>query len=336
MPRHLLWAAAALLAALAGGVWWSRPLPVTTAAAARGDAAEVVYATGVVEPRQWAKVSALVRKRIVDICHCEGREVKKGDVLARLDDLEEKAVLSELQARRDRLKEDADRLKQLVERNVTSRVAYDDKLTQLREYDARLTAQRDRIFDLELRAPMDGVVLRRDGEVGEIAGTGATDVLFWIGQPTPLRITAEVNEEDIVKVRRGQVVLLRHEGFGSTPLKAAVDEITPKGDPATKTFRVYFALPDDTPLKIGMSIEANVVVREAKGALLVPSDAVRDGAVWVVEDGRLRRVPIEVGIKGARLTQVLSGLAATSHVVSPYRTGLEEGGRARALGRARP
>ena len=50
---------------------------------ARGSAAEIVYATGVVEPRTWAKVTPLVRERIVELCGCEGREVDKGDVLAR-------------------------------------------------------------------------------------------------------------------------------------------------------------------------------------------------------------------------------------------------------------
>ena len=110
----------------------------------------------------------------------------------------------ELTARRDRIKEDVDRIRGLVERNVSSRVAFDEKATQLREYDARLAAQRDRIADLELRAPMDGVVLRRDGEVGEIAGTANNDVLLWVGQPKPLRVVADVNEEDIIKVEPGQ------------------------------------------------------------------------------------------------------------------------------------
>ena len=44
------------------------------------------------------------------------------------------------------------------------------------------------------------------------------------------------------------------------------------GDPVAKTFRIYIALPDDTPLRIGMSLEANVVTREKQNALLVPAD----------------------------------------------------------------
>ena len=328
--NRLLQASLFLLAA-AASAWWifiSRPV-VSTATVTRGDAAQVVYATGIVEPVSWSKVSSLLRKRIVEICRCEGQPVKKGDVLARLDDVEEKATLTELTARRDRIREDVDRLRGLLERNVASRVAVDEKATQLREYEARIVAQRDRIYDLELRAPMDGVVLRRDGEVGEIAGTGNNDVLLWVGQSKPLRIVADINEEDIVKVRVGQKVLLRHESQAAAPLAAVVDNITPKGDPATKTFRAYFLLPDDTPLKIGMSVEANVVVREARNVLLLPAEAVNDGRVFVVENGRTRSVPVKIGISGARLVEVEAGLSEGQQVVSPFRPELRLGSRIR-------
>ncbi len=320
----------ALAVGLISAAWWWRIPTVATVLPVRGTAAEVVYATGVVEPRTWAKVSALVRKRIVEMCDCEGQAVKKGSVLARLDDIEERAVLTELQARHDRLKEDVARYKGLLDRNVTTRVAYEDKLTQWREYEARVSAQKDRLLDLELRAPMDGVVLRRDGSVGEITGTGPTDVLFWVGQPKPLRLAAEVNEEDIAKVKVGQTVLLRHDGIASGPLKASVSEITPKGDPATKTFRVYFALPDDTPLKIGMSVEANIVVREVQNALLVPADAVNGGAVWTVDNGHLRRTEVETGIKSARLIEIVSGFDVEQSVVAPAPASLKTGARVRS------
>lgn len=320
---------ALLLLAVAATMLWlvsSRPA-VETAAVTRGKAAQVVYATGVVEPVVWAKVSALQRKRIVEICRCEGETVKKGDVLARLDDVEEKAVLTELRARRDRIQEEVERTRGLVERNVASRVVLEEKQTQLREYEARITAQQERIHHLQLRAPMDGVVLRRDGQVGEIAGITSSDVLLWVGQPKPLRIVADVNEEDIVRVMPGQKVLLRHESQSGDPLLATVDSITPKGDPATKTFRAYFLLPEDTPLKIGMSVEANVVVREVENARLVPAEAVANGQVWIVEGNRVRPVKVRLGITGARMVEVLEGVDEGQRVVSPARGELKPGAR---------
>ena len=87
MSRILLLAAALLAAGVA------------VASPQRGDAAEIVYATGVVEPRTWAKVAPLLRERIVDLCNCEGEAVERGAVLARLDSRQPEASLAELRAR---------------------------------------------------------------------------------------------------------------------------------------------------------------------------------------------------------------------------------------------
>lgn len=311
--------------------WWFvlRGHEVRLVAPVRGDAAEVVYATGIVEPVHWAKVAALQRKRIVEICRCEGRAVQSGEILVRLEDDEERAGLAEIEARLQRFRDDAERLRQLVARSVSAQTLLDDKLTQVREYEAKLEAQKERIDLLKLKAPMDGVVLRRDGEVGEIAGIGTNDVLLWVGRPRPLRIVAEVNEDDIGRVRTSQHVLLRHEGGADRPLLATVDSITPKGDPQTKTFRAYLALPDATPLQIGMSVEANIVVAKAKGALLLPAEAVLDNRVQVIESGRAVRRTIDVGIRGTRMVEIRSGLTIEDRVVSPFRTELSDRARVR-------
>ncbi len=113
-------------------------------------------------------------------------------------------------------------------------------------------------------------------------------------------------------------------------LAATIDSITPKGDPQTKTFRVYLALPDDTPLKIGMSVEANIVVAEVKGALLLPAEAVIDNSVQVVEDGRAHRRAIEVGIRGTRMVEIRGGLGPEARVVSPFRSELGHRARVRS------
>lgn len=328
--RNVVRAALIAALALAAGLWlrWRSETVVELTVPKTGDAAEVVYATGVVEPRLWAKVVALQRKRITDICDCEGKAVLKGEVLAKLDDAEERALLAELQARRSTIADDVERTEKLVERNAVSRVSLDEKRTQLSEIDARIIAVKDRIADLELRAPMTGVVLRKDGEVGEIAGTGAEDTLFWVGQPKPLEVEAEVNEEDIARVKVGQAVLLRHEGHEGA-LSASVQEITPKGNPTTKTFRITLSLPDDTPLMIGMSVEANIVVKEAKGVTLVPAEAITGGAVFTVNNGRLVRQPVKAGIRGNRMVEIVEGVAPGTPIVAEATGAMVEGQRVR-------
>ncbi len=329
--RRFLILVVIVLAAAAAG-WWRFGLApqVTAVAATRGTAVEIVYATGGVEPVRWAKVASLVRDRIIDICHCEGKTVKKGDELAQLDDREVTAQVKELKAREAFLKREMERVSQLITRGAATTQAYERASMDLGQVQALIAVQNEKISEYTIVSPMDGVVLRRDGEIGEIAEVG--QVLFRVGVPNPLQVVAEVNEEDIPRVEVGQTVLFRTDAFPELRLEGKVREITPMGDVAAKTFRIKIGLPDDTPLKPGMSVEANVIVREKPNALLIPSDAVQDNAVFVIDGDRARRRAIKVGIRGTRMLEVLSGLKDGERVASPAPTELKDGARVRVAG----
>jgi RND family efflux transporter MFP subunit len=329
-PRILILIVIVLAAAAAG--WWryGRGPQVNAVAATRGTAVEIVYATGGVEPVTWAKVASLVRGRIADICHCEGKSVKKGDVLAKLDDSEVSAQLKELKAREDFLKREMSRVSELITRGAATTQAYERASMDLRQVEGLISVQNEKISEYTIVSPMDGVVLRRDGEVGEIAEVG--QVLFRVGVPQPLQVVAEVNEEDIPRVKVGQTVLFRTDAFPDRRLEGAVREITPMGDVAAKTFRIKVALPEDTPLQPGMSVEANVITREKPDVLLIPSDAVQDNAVFMVDGDHVRRRALKIGIRGSRTVEVLSGLKDGERVASPAPTDLKDGARVRVTG----
>ncbi len=316
-----------LLAAAAAYSRFSRPPAAATVAPTRGDAAEVVYATGVVEPRIWAKVTPLLRERIVELCNCEGEAVEKGAVLARLDDRQAQAILSELRARQRFARADYDRVSALVERRVASEQALDRARSELSQVEALIAGQETRLETYILRAPVSGVVLRQDGEVGEVAEPGT--VLFWVGEPKPLQVEADVNEEDIPRVAAGLRAVLKADAFPNRILEASVDSITPKGDPVAKTYRVRLALPEETPLLIGMTVEVNVIVQVAAQALLVPTNALRGASLFVVENGVARRRDVTVGIRGASHTQVLSGLDEAGRVIAPFPEDLADGAKVR-------
>jgi RND family efflux transporter MFP subunit len=294
----------------------------------RGDAAEIVYATGVVEPQTWAKVGPLTRDRIVEICDCEGQPVERGQVLARLDDSEERATLAELQARLDLAVTELERLSKLSAQSYASIQDAERGQSEVDQITALIAGQRAKLDSLVLRAPLDGMVLRQDGEIGEIAETGA--VLFWVGEEKPLIVTAEVNEEDIPHIETGQRVLIRADAFPDRVLEAKVGVITPKGDPVTKTYRVRFALPDDTPVRIGMTVDVNVVVGVSENALLLPAAAVNGTAVYVVAlDGTATRRNLEIGIRGETSVEVKSGVSDSDRVISPYPENLRDATRIR-------
>jgi RND family efflux transporter MFP subunit len=318
-----------VVAAAAAGVYarFGRGPEVTAVAATRGTAAEIVYATGGVEPVLWAKVASVVRDRIVDICRCEGTQVAKGDVLARLDDREIQAGLKELKAREQFLMNEMSRVSQLIAKGAATTQAHERAGMDLQTVQGLIAVQTEKIADYTIVAPMDGMVLRRDGEVGEIAESG--QILFRIGVPKPLQVVAEVNEEDIPRVALGQVALFRTDAFPGRRLEGKVAEITPMGDVNAKTFRVKMALPDDTPLRPGMSVEANIVTREKENALLMPADAVQGSAVFVVDGGRVRKRTVTIGIRGTRAVEVLDGLKEGERIASPATAALADGVRVR-------
>ncbi|MBI2978666.1 MAG: efflux RND transporter periplasmic adaptor subunit [Rhodospirillales bacterium] len=323
---------------MAVGLAWRSSAPsVAVGAPKRGPAVEAVYATGVVEPVVWAKVASLVRGRIVSHCACEGRAVKAGDVLARLDEKEQAARVRELEARQTFLRQEQERYKKLVQSQTTSIKEYERTVSELAQNERTVSelaqnheaiaAARERLIDYTVRAPIDGVVLRRDGEIGEIAEVG--QALFWVGQPAPLWITAEVDEEDIPRVKEGQRTLIKADAFPGRELAGRVERITPKGDPILKSYRVRVALPAETPLMIGMTTEINVVVREVKDTLLLPIDAIHGGFAFVLAGDRARAVKVTTGIRGQAFIQVTGGLNADARVILDAPPTLKDGERVR-------
>jgi RND family efflux transporter MFP subunit len=333
-----------LLAFLATGgavawFWFGLPPQVAIVTAVQGPAVEAVYATGAVEPVHWARVGPAVRARVTAVLVEEGARVVEGATMARLDDRQNRSMAEEAEARARFANEDLARTRTLVSRDIAARATLERAERDARTARAFADAAIQRLDDFLVRAPTDGVVLRRDVEVGEVVDTPAS--LFWIGEPRPLRITAEVDEEDIARIAIGQRVLLRADAFGGRVMTAEVAQITPKGDTTRKSYRVRLALPDDTPLLIGMTVEANIVLRDTPDAVLLPPAAVvlpaaprgviqapgatRSAVVWVVEKETVRRREVEIGVQAPRSMEIRRGLAAGETVVLSPPAGLVDG-----------
>ena len=331
--KHIITALGALACLLAAGVflWRGGAAPaLAVATVSPGKAVEAVYATATVEPLTWSAIAPIKTGRIVEISAKEGDEVKAGDILARLDDGDLRAQLVRQEALQVLQTLDLNRAKELIDKKGISQQAYDAAVSALAQTQAGITTIKEQISQLALTAPMDGTVLWRDVEPGEVKTGGLP--IFWVGQPKPLRLKTDVDEEDIPLIRPGQNVLITADAFPSKILEGKVDWISPKGNTLNKSYRVYVALPDNTPLMIGMTVETNTITQEKENALLIPSSALIEGpAVWQVvrKNGAsvLKKQAVTPGIKGAQKTEILSGLAQGDRVVTMPVTSLKDGQR---------
>ncbi len=320
--------------AIAGGVcatiavlaWRLGPTRVQVVLPTRASAVEAIYATGSVEPTVMLPIAPRVAGTVAKIQTDEGSSVRKGQVLARLEDTDLKSTVDELTARARYAKEQFDRTEDLVHRGFVSPTELDRTRSELDAANASLMrAQTQRDFTA-LRAPADGVIIRRDGEVGQYFAAG--QALFYLSCCAPLRVSVEVDEEDIVRVHIGQKVILRTDALAGRTLDGEVSQITPKGDPVARSYRVRIRLADPTPLQVGMTVDANLIVAEHADAMLVPTAAVLDNHVWLVREGRLHRQAVRTGVVGAERTEILEGLGPSDYIVVAPSEGLVEQERA--------
>ena len=109
-----------------------RPSP--RRAAILAPVSEAIYGTGTVEPERWAKVVPLQRRRLVELCRCEGQAVKAGQVLGRQDDAEEVSALHELEINNEQLARDLrSRRGAIATRTMPRRREYEQRSTQFEE-----------------------------------------------------------------------------------------------------------------------------------------------------------------------------------------------------------
>ena len=333
-PHWGRWAVLVVLLCIAAAsiYWVTLPPAVAVVAPHRGPAVQAVYATGTVEPSVMVPIAARTTARLVELKVDEGAVVEKGQLLARLENEDMRRAIEITEAEERYVKGQLDRQARLVNRGVAARSAYDRALADWEKARAAKERAEAEAGFLDLVAPAAGTIIRRDGEIGQMIGANQT--VLWLSCCAPLRVSAEVDEEDIAQVRPGQEVLIRADAFPGEIFHGKVQSITPKGDPVARTYRVRISLPPDTPLMIGMTAETNIVLRKSENALLVPAGAVQQDTVWRVEDGRLSPQRVTIGAKGASEVEILSGLADGDRIVLAPEPGLEAGQPVRSFGAA--
>lgn len=288
----------------------------------RGLAVQAVYATGTVEPVVMLPVAPRMSSRLKALLVDEGQPVQKGEILARLEDTDIRKELEEAQIRVDFAQKAYDRKAPLVENGAVSHQSFDQAEAELESAKAVVEKITANLSYMTLFAPDEGMVIRRDGEIGEFIAAGQP--VFWLGSGG-MRVITEVDEEDIALIAPGQKAFISADAFPGQVFEGQVQTITPKGDPVARSYRVRITLSADTELMIGMTAEANIVTRENNNALLIPASAIQNEAVWVVKAGELQSRKVKLDAQNLDTVEVLEGLSESDLIVKNPSEDLKEG-----------
>jgi RND family efflux transporter MFP subunit len=317
------------LALIGTAAWWlTLPSLVQVVAPTKGEAVDAIYASGQVEPGVQLPIAPRNAGYVATVLVREGDAVKRGQVLLRLQDDDLANGEAELAARADLARRQWQRAQDLVKQGFVSQAELDRARSEHDAVKAALARSQSQRRFLQLTAPADGLILKRDVEVGQFVNVG--QALLYLSCCAPLRVSAEVDEEDIGRVQIGQPVLLRADALGDTVIAAEVTEITPKGDPVSRSYRVRMKIADPQRLRVGMTVDANIVLARRQQALLLPRTAVTEQQVWLVRNGKLERRKVVTGAATVEKIEIRSGISAQDNVVIKPDASFKPGQRVRS------
>ncbi len=286
--------------------------------------------TGTVNPRRRVTVSAEVPGRIVELPVEEGAVVKKGQLLARVNDTDIRLQIDEArssvsQDRVDLAREDFERKKQLADDGVISKAILDQSEhhylsleSQYNSTQARIRQLQEQLGKTRITAPMSGRVAKRTMNQGEVAAAGMPILI--LENMEEVLVDLELSDRDIVKVQKGQPVEATTDAFPGRIFLGVLENIASSAQPVTRTFRVEARIGNqDGSLRSGMITSLRIVLEKSHG-LVVPTEALlgrrgEDAEVFVVAGGIARKVPVRLGSALDREVEVVAGLAEGDEVI---------------------
>lgn len=317
--------------------------PAATSAAARpaltvslvspqsGDWPQRLVANGNVMAWQEAVIGAEgVGLRLTEVRVNVGDSVKRGQLLARLNDstvaadvAQTRASLAEAQASADEARANADRARELRPTGVISAQqvlqALTTERTALARVDAlkaRLDAEQLRLSQTRVLAPDNGQISARSATVGAVTQPGQE--LFRLIRGGRLEWRAEVPAAELARIRAGMAARITPVGGPAVP--GRVRRVAPTVDANTRNGLVYVDLPAPGDARAGMFARGEFELGQAKG-LTLPQSAVvlRDGFSYVfrlTDASRVSMVKVATGRRVGDRIEILSGIDADVRVVA--------------------
>lgn len=299
--------------------------------------------TGSVQPERRADLRAEVSAVVQQVMKENGDNVRKGELLVRLDDTsirdslasaEESARASAQSA--DQAERQFQRMKTLQGQGMSSMQALDDAETRRNNAQSDLVAARARVVSArqqlqrtEVRAPFDGVVSDRKASVGDTAQVGKE--LLKVIDPASMRFEGMVSSDRMAEIKPGQSVIFHINGFGQQEFRGKVRRVDASANAATRQVEVLVGFDGGEPPKVAGLYAEGFVATAGQQALMLPDASLaREGDntfVWRIKGDTLSKVKVKLGERDARSGDfvVLAGLSEGDQVLRRPNANLSEG-----------
>jgi RND family efflux transporter MFP subunit len=297
---------------------WTGP----TTQVVRAEQPRMMEVVGTIEAESRSSISPRLMANIIEINVRAGDVVKKGDVLARLDDViprarveQAKEALKSAEANRNLAQAETNRILSAggaisASERETWLTKFDSAKSEVKRAEQAVKEAEASLSDATILAPYDGVVIDRKAEPGDQATMGR--VLLTMYDPSKMRIEASVREGMVGRLKAGQKVQVKIDSINQIR-DAKVDQIVPAADPSSRSFLVKALLVDSSGAYPGMYARLQVP-GDAESMIRIPSKLVREvgqmSYVTVIENKRELTRAVRIGKHEGEWVEILSGLSA--------------------------
>ena len=293
--------------------------PVYVTAVTMGRVYDSVEALGTANSTESVDITANVTDLLREIRFADGQTVKKGDVIAVLEQRELAAQLAASKARMEQEKRELARLEGLVRDRAVPRQDYDQRLTSLEVTQREMEEIEARIAYRNIVAPFDGTVGVRRISVGALVQPG--EVITTLDDISSIKLDFTVPSAFLSTIAPGVPVEAEVDALAGRVFRGKIESVSTRIDPVTRSVLVRAVLPNpDAQLRPGLLMRVRLIKRERE-ALIVPEESVlqrqQSHFILVVtpDENKIEERQISVGARLPGRAEVTRGLEAGERIV---------------------
>lgn len=289
---------------------------------------DAINLPGVIEPWTRLELLAKIGGSIDQVLVQEGSTVKKGDVLARIEEDDYRIALDSATAAYKRALSEYERKKAMLSKKITSQAELELSETQMLTAKAAMEDAQLQLSRCTITAPMSGVIKRLDAKIGLFLSIG--DPIAEILQIDRVKAVVGIPESDVDAVRQLSEVDLTIQALGDLQITGKKYFLAPAPETTARLYRLELAIDNSSGTILpGMFFRANILKQTIDNAISVPLYSVitrnNEQFVFVAEDGKVQKRLVKLGIIDQWLVQITDGLHAGDKVVIEGHRDVEDG-----------
>lgn len=289
---------------------------------------------GSIEPWTRLRLMAKIGGSIEEVLVTDGDRVKKGDILARIEDADYTIALDRAKAAYNLAKNDFERDKEIYKKGVIPTATLDINRTKMQTAKADFDNAKLMLSRTVVTSPMDGVIRRLDAKVGLQLSVG--DPIAVILEIDRVKAIIGIPESDVTAVRKLNTVSLTIQALDDKKIKAEKHFLSPAPETTARLYNLELKIDNpENDVLTGMFVRADIVKKQIKNSISIPFYSVisrnNEQYVYIEQDGFAIKNEVLLGIMENWMVQVTDGLSAGDKLIVEGHRDVEDGQKVKII-----